>query len=169
MTKYRALRFQIEHQLPFLLLMEDDLVLHATHFLPYVRENACRLYDAHPETTIMQLDNYAEALLISLEGARLLTTRVREYGIRKNDDQQLLDERIMGGGIKVLRHKIKALPKGSPLPWRLGRATNHHEGHIYRSRRITWAEMALLRALTHAPSRAMPSFGNPSFTDYMVE
>jgi len=169
LTKFRALQYQVDHRLPFLLLMEDDLVLSPTAFLPYIRNDVCPIYDRSPNVTIMQLDNYAEVLLTSLAGARLLIERVRDFGIRRNDDQQLLDGRIMGGGIRVLRKSVKFLPKDRPRPWRLGRATNHHEGHIYRTRRITWAEMALLRALTHPPSRALTSFGNPAFTDYLVD
>lgn len=47
-------------------------------------------------------------------------------------------------------------------PWVLGRAPNAASGFIWRSRRMTWAEMALLRLLTLPGSRQLPLHGNPT-------
>ena len=169
LTKFRAFSFQVEHRLPFMLLLEDDVVLRKDHFRPYLGR-ACAFYDANPSVTILQLEGYAEALLISLAGARMMVNRVRETGIRKNDDQQMLDERLMPGITIERRMRVgRSLERGLPKPWVLGRSTWSSKGHIYRSRRITWAEMAMLKALTYPPSRRLPSFGNPDFTDYMVQ
>jgi len=76
---------QIQHRLPYLLLFEDDIIVNATALFRFV-EQACAHFEAS-EASIMQLDTYAEALLISLDGAKLITHRVREVGICKNDDQ----------------------------------------------------------------------------------
>ena len=56
--------------------------------------------------------------------------------------------------------------------YKLARATNSAKGHIFRTRRITWAEMALLRLLSDPASdgpRALPYFGNPEGFDYWTE
>jgi len=157
---------QIQHRLPYLLLFEDDIIVNATALFRFV-EQACAHFEAS-EASIMQLDTYAEALLISLDGAKLITHRVREVGICKNDDQQLLDGRIMG--VSVAKYKVQYnWPKNEPRPWHLSRPTNAKSGHIHRTRRITWAEMALMRMMNHPPARGLPSFGNPAFSDYMVD
>ena len=39
---------------------------------------------------------------------------------------------------------------------------------VYRTRKITWAEMALLRLLTHPPYRWRPAFGNPPGLDFKL-
>lgn len=56
-----------------------------------------------------------------------------------------------------------------PRPWTLGRPTNAASGHIFRTRRITWAEMAMLHLLTKPSYRAARSYGNPTFTDFMAD
>ena len=157
-----------------MLLLEEDLTLFQPAFFDFVRR-ACSVYEREHSglPTIMQLSRYAEALLLSLEGARRLVSLVREHGIVKNDDQQLLDPRSMGGAFRVRRfHGARggrnARGGGSasahPPPWSLARPTNN--GIIHRSRRLTWAELALLRLLTRSPRAADPSFGNPRDTDF---
>ena len=52
--------------------------------------------------------------------------------------------------------------------------TNAATGHIYRTRRVTWAEMALLRLLTDpsrsaSETRALPFFGNPEGFDLITD
>merc|ERR1711935_963107 len=98
----------------------------------------------------------------SLEGATVITTMMRQVGIRKNVDQELLDHRVLGH--KVGRHLNQYKFSGpAERPLRLGRRTN--KGDISSSRMITWAEMALLRLATGANARTLPSLGNPPNTD----
>ena len=59
-----------------------------------------------------------------------------------------------------------ATPKdshGKERAYDLARATN--KGDMSRSVRISWAEMAMLRLLTHKPARQLPAFGTPPDTD----
>jgi len=166
LTKYRALMDQVRRGAPYQLLMEDDLVIQPS-FGAFV-ERACARMESQTDLDVLQLDSYAEALLTSLDGARRLTRLVREHGIQRNDDQQLLDPKVMG--TRVGKLQVRELQKRKESrPWTLARATNHHTGHIFRTRRITWAEMAMLRALTDPAARRLPSFGAPGFTDYLVD
>lgn len=104
-------------------------------------------------------------MLTSLEGARRITQGMRATGTRRNDDQTLLDPRIMTqcGYTRtgdIVRYRGKDI---QPPPYRLERRTNM--GDIARTRKITWAEMALMRVLTYPTARKLPWFGNPPGLD----
>ena len=74
-------------------------------------------------------------------------------------DQQLLNPATMGNRhtvSKFLHHQ-----KWPERPWILGRSPNSADGHIWRTRKITWAEMAMMRLLTLKGSRQLPLHGNP--------
>lgn len=198
LTKYRALQQQVRDRVPYQLLLEDDVLLYPS-VLPFLGR-ACDYYNAHPDLTVMQLSRYGEALLFSLAGAQQMIRKIDEFGILRSadtglephphpsgrrhspralplitqslfacrasfsdDDQQLLDWRIMS-----IKH-VRMRPKLGEA-WTLGRGTNSAGGHIYRSRKVTWAEMAMLRLLTaRQATLTLPSFGNPSFTDLRAD
>ena len=132
---------------------EDDVIVKpwATHYL----QTACDSYNFG--TDLMLLSRYMEVTLTSLQGARRLTARLRQYGIRRNDDQQLMIPGMMNHVVQQHKHHM-ALEKES-RPWKLGRKTN--QGDITSSNGMTWHEMALLRLLTLPQARSLPSFGNP--------
>ena len=160
LSHYRSLQYQVQHKIPFQLTLEDDLRLNRASFGAFV-ERACALLDAAPNVTILQLSLYTEIRLTSYEGARHLLQVFDEVGIRKNIDQMINIERTLGD-----RHKVRrwlAPTKWKPRPWVLGRTTNSATGHIWRSRRMTWTELAMLRLLTRQrEARLLPRFGNPS-------
>ena len=157
LTKYRALQRQIALGIPYQLLFEDDVLLEPARFWPHIAE-MCAVLEAKPSIDILQLSGYSEALLLSLAGARRVTEKIRQYGIMRNDDQQLLHGDIM----KLV---VEKRPKSHA--WRLGRPTNAASGHIFRSRKITWAEVAMLRLISDPKARSLPSFGSDRVTDYM--
>jgi hypothetical protein len=101
----------------------------------------------------------------------------------KNDDQQLLDPRVMGVAVSTLKqckqecyHPSKwrnatwlknwaPAPGETRPPWVIGRPTNR--GDIRVSPGLTWAELALLRLLTRSPSATeMPNYGNPPGAEF---
>ena len=157
LTKYRALQRQIALGIPYQLLFEDDVLLEPARFWPHIAE-MCAVLEAKPSIDILQLSGYSEALLLSLAGARRVTEKIRQYGIMRNDDQQLLHGDIM----KLV---VEKRPKSHA--WRLGRPTNAASGHIFKSRKITWAEVAMLRLISDPKARSLPSFGSDRVTDYM--
>ena len=149
MSHYFALQHQIEHQLPYQLTMEEDLWLRPT-FKQHV-ESACEPFRRSPAPDIIQLSRFSELLLTSLEGARVLHDAMRRAGVRKSIDQQMLDPAVMGS-VTARPHSVlkwgSAHKKGlawKSKPWVLGRVANSAEGNIWRTRRFTWTEMAMLR------------------------
>eukprot|EP00326_Haptolina_ericina_P003683 CAMPEP_0181217848 /NCGR_PEP_ID=MMETSP1096-20121128/27371_1 /TAXON_ID=156174 ORGANISM="Chrysochromulina ericina, Strain CCMP281" /NCGR_SAMPLE_ID=MMETSP1096 /ASSEMBLY_ACC=CAM_ASM_000453 /LENGTH=192 /DNA_ID=CAMNT_0023310009 /DNA_START=268 /DNA_END=842 /DNA_ORIENTATION=- len=158
LSKVRALEAQVKRGSPFQLTMEDDLHLRGPSFARMLTA-ACRLYNADPTLDIMQLSPFTELMLTSLEGATKMLRLLRLRGIMRSTDQQLLDPRTMGNNHRVL--KFFGHFHWRKRPWVLARAPNSAAGLIWRSRRMTWAEMALLRLLTLPGSRALPLHGNP--------
>ena len=199
LSHYSALKHQLSHALPFMLLLEDDVYLRPA-FLTLLEQQACEAFNAPPRAassvrsrpgrrslgkqpqpqqpqpqlpqesiaSIVQISRYSEITLTSLAGARLLVELMRAAGVRKSIDQQLLDPAVMGsatGRYHTVAH-IPAQQKGvawKARPWVLGRQANSADGHIWRSRRFTWTEMAMLRMLTQgtATVRRLRLHGNP--------
>ena len=158
LTKFRLLQHQVQNGHRYQVSLEDDLVLRP-HFVDFIH-SACQHMETRPvRPDIVQLSMYAEALLTSLDGARTLLTRIRQYGIRKNDDQQLLAAHLMGHKVSRYRSYLRS-KLDDTWPIALGRRTN--AGAITHTQGMTWTEMALLRLLTgSSAARSLPSFGNP--------
>ena len=146
LTKYRALQRQIALGIPYQLLFEDDVLLEPARFWPHIAE-MCAVLEAKPSIDILQLSGYSEALLLSLAGARRVTEKIRQYGIMRNDDQQLLHGDIMK---LVVEKRPKFTRCGSG-------ARRTPPGHIFKSRKITWAEVAMLRLISDSKARSLPS------------
>lgn len=159
LTKVRLLEHQVQHGHPYQVSLEDDLVLRP-NFVDFIL-SACQHLESRPRRRrpdVVQLSMYAEVLLTPLDGARTLLARLRQYGIRKNDDQQLLAAHLMGHTVSKYRAYL-----GTPRdtwPVGLGRRTN--VGAITSTQGMTWTEMAMLRLLTgRSTARALEAFGNP--------
>ena len=174
LTKYRTLQHQVRHGLPYMVQLEEDVLPDASKWHEMMAA-ACEWYEAHPSTTILQLSRYAEVMVTSLAGARELMGLIERYGILRSDDQQLLNAYIMGTrDVQPTHATAQLLPRpAGPLPkgYKLARMTNSAKGHIFRTRRITWAEMALLRLISDRSGevRTLPSFGNPEGFDFWTE
>ena len=167
LTKYRALRHQVERGHDWQLTLEEDVAIRPELLHPWLHsacmaahKRAAKHHGVHHGVApdIVQLSAYAEAFLTPLTGAQRLLRLLQRCGILKNDDQQLFDPRVMatscGETHNLLRHQDSI--KGA---FRLTRGTNR--GDITSSRHITYAEMALLRLLTVAAARKLPAYGNP--------
>ena len=83
---------------------------------------------------------------------------LRAKGIVRSTDQQLLTPGFMAAHQRVARFTEHL--KWPTRPWVLGRAPNAANGFIWKTRRMTWAECALLRLLTLPGSRQLPMHGN---------
>ena len=171
LTNLRALQHQLEQRTPYQFTMEDDVVLRP-NFMSYV-ESACAHYDRlRPQPSLLQLSSYLELRLTSLAGARQIMRGIRRYGIVKNDDQTWLDPSVNHNMHSAARRRRPELTKaGEGKPWELGRHTNR--GSIAGTRRLTWAEVAMVRLLTSAKNGSarhpnpwtLPLFGNPPGSD----
>ena len=168
-TKFRLLRHQVEHKLPYMVALEDDLILHQS-FFNYVGR-ACTRLIKEPQANIMSLSSYSEIMMLSLAGAERTIGLLRRYGMVRSDDQQLLDSQLMAGHI-VLKPLWKCgdecyraqRGKNNPkLPWLAARPVN--TGDIRRTSQISWAEMAMLRLLTGARAASLPLYGVPTGAD----
>ena len=183
LTKYQMLMYQVEHQIPYQVTFEDDLVMQPEVF-DYIRRQ-CAWYERQPGLDLLQMSKYAEALMTSLAGATRITKLIREVGMKKNDDQQLLNPAVMGhsvsnrgacvgacyhpakwrNGTRLGLNATAAIPVWQRPPWVIGRATNR--GDIRVSQSLTWAEMALLRVATGSRHAfALPNFGNPPGAEF---
>jgi hypothetical protein len=156
LTKFRMLQHQVERGHPFQLTLEDDVVVRPS-FGDFV-QSACRRYTASNRSLdLMVLSPYTEVLLTSLHGARRLTQRMLQYGIRRNDDQQLTDARTMQHAVGIYRTYHSQSKEHRP--WWQGRRTNM--GDIMASDGMTWTEMQLLRLATNPAARRLPAYGSP--------
>ena len=152
LTKWRALELQLARGSPFQITLEDDVVIKPT-FNEFVQRACERLREKQPDVLI--LSPYSEVLMTSLAGARNLMRQMRQAGIRKNDDHQIVDTRIMGHAMATFRPFL--FKKREPKPWKQGRRTNR--GDIQSSQGMTWTEMALLRLVTNPAARSLRGFG----------
>jgi hypothetical protein len=168
LTKYRMLRHQVEQQIAVQVTLEDDvlpeppfrgLVQQACteHFGFSVahRRHARGFNRTKPVPDLIKMSTYAEVFVTSLQGARNILAKMHRYGIRKNDDQQLGDSRIMGHTFVNAHMNSNGHDKGITL----ARRTNR--GEITSTRGMTWHEMAMLRLLTNPAARQLPQFGMP--------
>ena len=176
LTKYRLLAYQIESGLPYMVTLEDDLILRPS-FLDHIRR-ACLLYDRNPDTDIMQLSTYSEIFMTSLAGAQHVVSKMRCFGMLRSDDQQLFFSRdgIMGHRVnrpcfrctaKCYRRRVPWALNDTRVPWLVGRRTN--SGDITSTAQITWAELAMLRLLTKSPVALLPSHGLPLGADVGID
>lgn len=170
LTKYQALLHQVRTNTPWQITFEEDVGV-TSSFCELVR-HACQLYLAKPATSIVHLSIYAEVLFTSLQGAKRLLAGMRRQGIWRADDQTLADRTLLYRDPHEERVFVDGGAKKNelgltPVPWFLHRKTN--AGDIIGTRRMTWAEMALLRLLTAPEARSLPNFGNPSGVEAIRE
>lgn len=133
-------------------------------FLGYIQRTCGKFVEKkHPD--IMFLSPYAEVLFTSQAGARRLVRKLREHGIKKNDDHQLSFREVMNHTVGTFRPFL--FRKNELKPWKQGRRTNM--GDIHSTTAMTWAEMALLRLVSNpapgctasSPIRWLHAFGGP--------
>lgn len=145
LTHMRVLRRQVEQRTPYMVTLEEDVVPTAT-FLGYV-QRACDHYERIvPQPSLLSLSQFNEIRITSLDGAASILEGVRRYGIQKNSDQTLNDPAINLHSHSVQRMLRGALADERKPPWNLER--NPNSGNIKSTRRMTPAEVTLLRLLS---------------------
>jgi GR25 family glycosyltransferase involved in LPS biosynthesis len=83
LTKVNAFKYQVENNIEYMCLLEDDLILH-NNFKSFV-ENLDLLKDCN----IFRLCTWGECYITSLDGAKKILTHIYKDGIIKNIDNQL--------------------------------------------------------------------------------
>lgn len=131
LTKVQAWQWQVAHNVPCQLTLDDDLELHRG--LSSYANKLCR--NVADRTDIVQMGSFGEARLTSLTGARAVLRAIGEVGIRKCDDQQF----NKGTSMRVRVQKVPFQKS-----WRWLRIPNR--GDIRRTAPLTANQQACLRA-----------------------
>jgi hypothetical protein len=84
-TKVKMLKYQVEHKLPYMCIIEDDLILGAG-FEKFVYENLYLLKD--PAINIIRLAKWGEGYITSYESAKRILDIIYKTGIVDNIDNQ---------------------------------------------------------------------------------
>ena len=127
LTKIGAFKYQVENNLEYMCLIEDDLLLEP-NFKEYIESNLHLLEDCN----MLRLDNWGEGYVTSIEGAKNILNKIYYYGILLNIDNQL---RLLSG------KEIKL----DDTPWTLQIEGN--EGDCLKTRQISKNEIWKLQNL----------------------
>ena len=84
LTKYKALRWQIENNIPYLCFIEDDLLI-SEDFVNYCYTHLSYTSDS----SFIRLGKWGEGYITSLEGAKNIIREFSIVGITKPIDMQL--------------------------------------------------------------------------------
>lgn len=106
LTKVKALRYQIENNINYMCLIEDDLILNKK-FPKFIKDNL-HLLKKH---NMLRLDRWGEGYVFSLKNAKKVLKHIKNTGIVRNIDNQL--KYCCGGDIRLFH-----------TPWKLMIETN---------------------------------------------
>lgn len=84
LTKYKALRWQIENNIPYLCFIEDDLLI-SNNFVNYCYSHLSYANNS----SFIRLGKWGEGYITSLEGAKNIIKEISIDGITKPIDTQL--------------------------------------------------------------------------------
>ena len=184
LSKYSVLQ-QVSQaqQNGYTVFLEEDVTL-GHSFCEFVRRGCARFLHRgasgaaggdRVSPNVLQMSSFAEVFMMHASGATRVLHGLRDSGIRRSIDQQLLDPRLMPNvdavaqpARTVIRYRGRELFKAVPPnpPYILARPAN--TGDIMSSPRISWAEAALMRLQTVPAARRLPAFGNPPGTDRII-
>ncbi len=89
LTKYKALKYQIENKIPYLCFLEDDLKL-KKNFKDYVFDLVNKIFILKKENiNMIRLFRWGEGYITSLQGAMNIINLIKKEGIVSNIDDQL--------------------------------------------------------------------------------
>lgn len=94
LTKVKALRFQIENNIKYMCLIEDDLILDK-NFPKFIEDNIHLL----KKYNMLTLDRWGEGYVFSLKNAKKIINHIENTGIVRNIDNQL--KKLCGGDIRL--------------------------------------------------------------------
>ena len=88
LTKYKMLEFQVEHEIPYICMIEDDVIIN-NKFVDFIYHQALHSFKKDPKLNIIRLGTWGEGYITSLPSARRILKLIRHKGICENIDNQL--------------------------------------------------------------------------------
>ena len=85
LTKYKMLKYQVDHEIPFLCFLEDDLLLE-NNFYTFISD---ALTHFKSNVNILRLMTWGEGYITSYESAKRVLDHLNRDGIIRNIDNQL--------------------------------------------------------------------------------
>ena len=129
LTKVKALQYQIDNNIEYMCLIEDDLLL-KKDFTTFIKNNIYLLNDCN----MLRLDKWGEGYVTSLNGAKQILKNIYKLGIIENIDNQL---RLYSG--KEIRL--------NGTPWELVVPTN--KGDCLKTKRISYLNKLYIYYITN--------------------
>lgn len=117
LTKVKAFQYQIEHNIQYMCLIEDDLIIQK-NFKEFIESKLHLLEDCN----MLRLDKWGEGYVTSLNGAKNIVKEIYSKGIICNPDIQLREH--CGKEIRI-----------NNTPWELAVPTN--QGDCLKTAEIT--------------------------------
>ena len=130
LTKLKAFQHQIENKIPYMCLIEDDLILNP-NFKKFVESHLHHL--EHNKYNMLRLGQWGEGYITSLEGAINIVKMIYHSGIIQNIDNQLREN--CGKELRLRN-----------TPWKLAIGTN--KGDCMKTQKISDDEMIQLQKMT---------------------
>lgn len=90
LSRYFLLRHQVDSKIPFMVILEDDLLIEAS--FPAFVSNAINLLRIFPHLNIVRLGPWGECYITSLRGATRIIQLIQNKGIVNHSDVQLRTE-----------------------------------------------------------------------------
>jgi hypothetical protein len=88
LTKYKMLEYQIEHEIPYICFIEDDVII-KKDFVNYIYGRVLRLFKKNKNLNIVRLGTWGEGYVTSLKSAKRIVKLIKKRGICENIDNQL--------------------------------------------------------------------------------
>jgi GR25 family glycosyltransferase involved in LPS biosynthesis len=88
LTKFQILEYQIEHDIPYICFLEDDVCI-KKNFINFIYDDAIPEFKKDKKLNIIRLGVWGEAYITSLASAKRLIKIIKQTGIRENIDNQL--------------------------------------------------------------------------------
>tara|TARA_B100000424_G_scaffold271405_1_gene273970 strand:+ start:1384 stop:2031 length:648 start_codon:yes stop_codon:yes gene_type:complete len=85
LTKFKAFKYQIENNIEYMCLLEDDVIITDRNFDKFLKSKLYLL----KTNNILRLSNWGEGYLTNVEGAKNIIDSINKNGIISNIDNQL--------------------------------------------------------------------------------
>lgn len=87
LTKYKMLEFQVEHEIPYMCMIEDDVIVNHK-FVDFIYHKALNILKKNPKLNIVRLGVWGEGYVTSLVSAKRIIKLIKQKGICENVDNQ---------------------------------------------------------------------------------
>lgn len=113
LTKFHILEYQIEHDIPYMCFLEDDVCI-KKDFIYFIYNEAIPAFKKDKTLNIIRLGVWGEAYVTSLASAKRLIKIIKQTGIRENIDNQL--SKLSGKELDLSSHSYHKLFTVSSAP-----------------------------------------------------